>query len=271
MPDPRRVDPPPAPDEHVTRDSQVEALLVDGLDRYFDGRYEDAIHLWTRVLFLDRSHSRARAYIDRARTALGEQQRHAEEMIETSRALLDRGQTDAARHLLAQAVASSGEDERAAALRLRLERIERATGPRSTGRLPIVAAPDVMARWSWKRRSPAVVTATLVAISSAIILAVTSPAARGVIGLGVSGETLSSSVVPAAVPVLSISQAALVRARTLYGRGRLAEALQALDRVDDESPVRQDANALKVEIQRLLLAGSPEFGTSSQGPVGTLR
>ena len=31
-----------------------EALLDDGLDRYFNGRFEDAIHLWTRVLFLDR-------------------------------------------------------------------------------------------------------------------------------------------------------------------------------------------------------------------------
>ena len=126
MPEPRRAEFLPAPDEYVTRDGQAEALLVDGLDRYFDGRYEDAIHLWTRVLFLDRAHSRARAYIDRARTALGERQRRAEEMLETSRDLLDRGQTAAARNVLAEVVAASGDDERAAALRLRLERIERA-------------------------------------------------------------------------------------------------------------------------------------------------
>ena len=56
------------------RDGRVEALLVEGLDRYFGGRYEEAVHIWTRVLFLDRNHPRAKAYIDRARTALAEQQ-----------------------------------------------------------------------------------------------------------------------------------------------------------------------------------------------------
>ena len=271
MPEPRRVEFSPAPAEHGTRDSQAEALLVDGLDRYFDGRYEDAIHLWTRVLFLDRAHSRARAYIDRARTALAEQQRRAEEMLERSRDLLDRGQTDAARHMLAEAVASSGDDERAAALRLRLERVERAHAPRSTGRLPIVAAPEVLPGWSWRRRSPAMIIAAVVAASALIVLTATSPAGRDWMGFGAAVETLESSTTPATLAVLSISEAALVRARTLYGRGRLAEALQSLDRVDDDSPVRQEASALRVEIQRLLLAGSQEHGPSPPSHLGTPR
>jgi hypothetical protein len=59
------------------------------------------------------------------------------------------------------------------------------------------------------------------------------------------------------MPVLSSSEAALIRARTLYARGRLAQALQALDRVDDRSTVRAEADALRVEIQRLLLASAP--------------
>src|SRR6476619_6515331 len=105
MADPRRVDSPPAPDALVTRESQADTLLVDGLDRYFDGRYEDAIHLWTRVLFLDRSHARARAYIDRARTALAERQRRAEELLHASEELLDKGETSQARDLLTAAVA----------------------------------------------------------------------------------------------------------------------------------------------------------------------
>ena len=49
------------PDAGADRLGQAEALLVDGLDCYFAARYEDAIHIWTRVLFLDRSHARARA------------------------------------------------------------------------------------------------------------------------------------------------------------------------------------------------------------------
>src|SRR5579863_9277054 len=38
--------------------AEIEALLVEGLDRYFAQQYEDAIHVWTRVLFLDRSEER---------------------------------------------------------------------------------------------------------------------------------------------------------------------------------------------------------------------
>jgi len=272
MPEPRRIEFSPAPDHHATRDSQAETLLVDGLDRYFDGRFEDAIHLWTRVLFFDRTHSRARAYIDRARTAIAEQQRRAEEMLETSRDLLDRGQTDAARHLLAEAVASSGDDERAAALRLRLERIERAHAPRSTGRLPIVAAPEVLPGWSWKRRSPVMVTAlTAAAVTVLFILASSNPALFEWKGFGVASETLVASTPPSPLPVLSISEAALVRARTLYARGRLAEALQSLNRVDDTSPVSPAANTLRIEIQRLLLAGSQERSDSRPGASGTPR
>src|SRR5687768_18576446 len=105
----------------VDRDSRAEALLVDGLERYFNGQYEEAIHLWTRVLFLDRSHARARAYIDRARTAVAERQRRAEEMLHASHALLEQGETAAARELLSEAVAESGDDDHAAALRVRLE------------------------------------------------------------------------------------------------------------------------------------------------------
>src|SRR5688572_27694852 len=110
----------------ATLDSRTEALLVDGLERYFNADYEEAIHLWTRVLFLDRSHARARAYIDRARTALTERQRVAEQLLHESREWLARGQTAEARSLLTEAIATSGDDERAAALRMELERVERA-------------------------------------------------------------------------------------------------------------------------------------------------
>ena len=104
----------------------MESLLVEGLDRYFLGRHEEAVHIWTRVLFLDRSHPRARAYIDRARTALAERQRRSEELLHASQALLEQGRTSAARQLLTEAIAATGDDERASALRMRLDRVERA-------------------------------------------------------------------------------------------------------------------------------------------------
>ena len=41
------------------RDAKIEQLLLVGLDHYFAARYELAINVWSRALFLDRSHARA--------------------------------------------------------------------------------------------------------------------------------------------------------------------------------------------------------------------
>src|SRR5690242_20881899 len=54
------------------RDAKIEQLLLIGLDHYFAAQYQQAINVWTRALFLDRSHARARAYIERARSAMAE-------------------------------------------------------------------------------------------------------------------------------------------------------------------------------------------------------
>ncbi len=67
------------------RDARVEDLLLTGLDHYFAGQHELAISVWTRVLFLDRGHARARAYIDRARSAIAERQREGEELVHDRR------------------------------------------------------------------------------------------------------------------------------------------------------------------------------------------
>ena len=83
MSDPLRTDGPSSIDPaHVPdRDAKIEQLLLAGLDHYFGARYDQAIAVWSRALFLDRNHARARAYIDRARNALAERQRESEELL----------------------------------------------------------------------------------------------------------------------------------------------------------------------------------------------
>ena len=253
----------PEPRRHVSsvssaaidRDSQAEALLVDGLDRYVEGRYEEAIHVWTRVLFIDRSHARARAYIDRARTALAERQRQADEMLHATGESIAQGDAGRARQLLSEAVEAAGDDERAAGLRLHLERLER-----------VQTAPEVQAA-----HRPAVVD--VVPLPNRRRARTHAWLMTGVAGLGVLGLAVVSSgplrewlllrratptlatrsvVEPPAVP--SASEVAFVRARTLFTRGRLAEALLALDRVAADNEYRVAADALRVRIQQLLLA-----------------
>jgi tetratricopeptide (TPR) repeat protein len=253
MAEPKRLDP-VTPAEAADRDSRAEALLVDGLDRYFAGRYEDAIHLWTRVLFLDRSHARARAYIDRARTALAERQRRAEELLHESEELLDKGETSQARHLLTAAVAATGEDERAADLRARLERLERV---HAAGRTEAALARRGVSVAPWPRVAMPSAAIWLVAAAGAMLwIGVRSPAVRERLGLLAPQQELLATAPEVSTPVLSSAEIAMVRARTLYARGRLAEALEVLDRVDPDSTVRGAADALRIDIEHLLLTGA---------------
>src|SRR5688572_31519314 len=106
MSDPLRTDPTRAPQgaSDTDRDAKIEQLLLVGLDHYLAAQYEQAINVWTRALFLDRSHARARAYIERARSALAERQRQSEELLQNGLAAFARGDSDEARRLLEAAM-----------------------------------------------------------------------------------------------------------------------------------------------------------------------
>ena len=74
MSDPLRTNPienTASTDGDAERDAKIESLLLAGLDQYFAADYAQAIDIWTRALFLDRNHARARAYIERAQKRHG--------------------------------------------------------------------------------------------------------------------------------------------------------------------------------------------------------
>ena len=106
MSDPLRTDGSRALDaeSEADRDAKIEQLLLLGLDQYFAGQYDQAVNVWTRALFFDRGHARARAYIERARSALAERQRQSEELLQTGLAAFHRGDSDEARRLLQAAI-----------------------------------------------------------------------------------------------------------------------------------------------------------------------
>lgn len=258
MTDPIRDHARPA-DHPSGADRRVDALLIEGLESYFEGRFEDAIHLWTRVLFLDRHQASARAYIERARGAIAERQRRADESLQVITTLINDGRVREARAQLTQVISAIGDDERTAALRARLERLERA----STGAPRIHAVsqgPTGPAAWWTKglalasyriRTRDAVLAAALVALA----VVTSSPGVRSWLGVSPARPVPAVSSAPVALPVLSGGEVALTRARALYARGRLAEALHVLDRVGTEQTERSEADRLRVEIQRVLLAG----------------
>jgi hypothetical protein len=119
----------------VNQDAKIEQLLLAGLDHYFAGRYDQAINVWTRAFFFDRDHPRARAYIERAQSALAERQRESEELLEQGVAAFHRGEAGEARRLLTAALDRGAPPDEALAILGRLDRLEIGARPAESLRL----------------------------------------------------------------------------------------------------------------------------------------
>src|SRR5689334_5392380 len=138
MSDPLRTDLPRElqPASEAERDAKIEQLLLAGLDHYFAAQYEHAINVWTRALFLDRNHARARAYIERARSALAERQRESEELLHRGVAAFHRGESEEARRLLEAAMRRGAPSDEALAVLERLNRLEQGQATSATAFAP---------------------------------------------------------------------------------------------------------------------------------------
>lgn len=239
------------------RDARIEEFLLTGLDHYFAEQYELAINVWTRVLFIDRGHARARAYIERARGAVAERQRKGDELLHTGSAAFDRGDAGAARALVTSAVEHGASADEALALMARIDRFETAAPPRAvparrqTQPLETAASDGAgarRARWQW--------------IGAGVLAGVTLAGAALVLLLHGRGagwpllrapEALPVSTLNAPLPVPSMAEVALSEGRALYARGRLHDALEALESVPGGDPLRPRADELTTAIQKQLL------------------
>ena len=257
------------------RDARIEQLLLAGLDLYFANQYEPAINLWTRVLFLDRNHGRARAYIERARSAQAERLRESEAVLHQGIEAFHEGDVARARRLLADALDRGASPDDAQGM---LERIERlgagqvAPRPKS-GLLPRVVEDDKPAESTavHSRRSQGWTAALLLMAAAVGVLvvgawgvAIPEPTTWPIFNSAARSE--ARVVVPMAsepLPVPGASETFLSRSRVLTARGQLYDALNELDRIPLGDRLRPDANRLRAEIQRHLLRLAAAEGASA--------
>jgi hypothetical protein len=243
------------------RDARVEQLLLVGLDRYFSGDYDQAIHVWTRVLFLDRGHARARAYIDRARSAQAERQRESEELLHRGTKAFEDGRADAARDLLNAAVARGAHQDVAFAY---LGRLDRLTTVGSTVDAGAPSTSDDPAHGSSSRseRRP-VARSRLWLLGAAGVAGVLCCLwAAGVI-VDISGWTPAGSRMAPVVglnaeplPIPLASDVALSQARLAFSKGHVRDTLRLLGTISLADPNRAEADRLLAEVQRMLLAST---------------
>jgi hypothetical protein len=239
------------------RETRIEELLLAGLDHYFNGQHELAISVWTRVLFLDRSHARARAYIERARGAIAERHREGEELLQTGVAAFDRGDAVDARRLLNSAVERGISSDEALALLDRLDRLA-PVGDAGGDRAPVHRERSATKAGADARKgiSPATLFLVLAIGLLSGALGVIAWSGRDLPWRPSSGPAAVGAGAPRSelLPVPSPAEVSLSRARVYYSKGRVRDALSALDAIRPGDPVRPQADELRITIQRQLLA-----------------
>ena len=269
MSDPLRTDPitdhnAPSIDGDAERDAKIESLLLSGLDHYFAADYAQAIDVWTRALFLDRQHARARAYIERARSALAEEQRETEELLHNGVAAFERGEIEAARQLLNAAVQRGGAHEVALAFLTRIDRLSAAASGRAAAGCRAAAAwycaRQGARRWpsfplgqrGARDRGRGGGRCWLSSLGSGASDAAPyyGHRSRPCAGAGCSGAHHRSAKLGDG----HRSSGRVVGVWTLY------DALRAVELVRPTDPLRGDADKLKAVIQRELLAHRTSAG-----------
>ena len=265
MYDPLRTEPPRADDAEVAsdRDAKIEQLLLVGLDHYFAADYELAINVWTRALFIDRNHPRARAYIERARSALAERQRVSEELLEQGVAAFGRGEGGEARRLLQAAIDGGAPSEEALTLLDRITRLETAALPAPAARVDRRAREQAAPLDRPRSRSTARFVAFL-ALGAVIVGLAAFAASRDRVewrSLVALVETAGRAAPAAPAPVIRETplplprrgEAILSRARALAAGGHLRDALTLAESIRPTDPQKSDADRLRADIQRQLL------------------
>jgi len=253
------------PASRVEREAKIEQLLLAGLDHYFAGRYDQAINVWTRALFLDRSHARAHAYIERARSAQAERQRESEALLHDGADAVRRGDRAEARRLLDAAMARGGASDEVLVLLDRLDRSERSE-PACDAAADSFEAPRLVLDEpapAGRRAAPWVMlSALLLVIAAAGVFAAgaTRPEWGALVERALSRRAdrippaPAVSAEPASLPMPRPAEAALERARAMVASGRLRDALPLLESIRVTAPERAEADRLRGDIQRQLIA-----------------
>jgi hypothetical protein len=239
------------------RETRIEELLLAGLDHYFNEQHELAVSVWTRVLFLDRSHARARAYIERARSAIAERQREGEELLQTGAAAFQRGDAAGARQLLTSAVERGASADEALALLDRLDRLAPAGDVSDTPRDSRPRRRQVDQASAPQSSGPRAITLLLVLAvglaAGALVVIYWTTAGLPWSGASAQLPAFASRPADEPLPVPAAAEVSLSRAQALYVKGRLHEALAALEGIRPGESLRSEADDLRTEIQHRLL------------------
>jgi len=258
----------------------ISGLLEQGRGLFRRGRLQQAIHVWTRILFLDRSNHAARAAIDQAKSVIAERQREMDALVLEATRRAAAGDRRGAQKRLARVLAL---DPRHAEGRGLWEKIEEQTrrGEARSGSLALagrLAEEDVLPSQRRRVVAPSSVkteSASPLKMAAFFFSALCLFAAGAVyvhlnwdflvsdgrpVDLGSAEPNQPDLGAPTSLPPLS--ELHFFNGTRLYNKGLYREALSEFSLVDPENPNFEEARSLILWIEGRLLRGVVLAGVS---------
>jgi tetratricopeptide (TPR) repeat protein len=274
-----------SPEGREASPPKTELLFRQGEDLYALGLYQQAIHVWTRILFLERGHHRAKAAIERAKRAVSERQRELDAELATAIATLETGDVEAAAARVRHVLSLDPRHDEAHQLTERIAALRRRNEPTASSRAvsdetePPASKRGLLLRVSRASSRPLSRTTNASPLKMAgFALGVILVFASGGLylylnwesivsdGAFVTGNALSppgdAPAVDASPP--GVSELHYYNGSRLYAKGYYRRALAELSRVRRDDAVFERARSLILRIEeRLLRAGELPGETST--------
>ncbi len=276
-------------------DGKTRRLLALGEDFLRAGRYQQAIHIWTKILFLDRGNLEARKLIERAKRAIAERQRQLDLMVVEAARRLEQGERQRARRELARVLALDPRHTEGRILMENLEALERRVEVRSgslsmnANRDSPRANPGKRDTQKLRRRSKARAngvrkpkSGSSLKMAAFLFCAFCSFAAGGLYlhlnwdflisdrGLSSSRQAGSAALGDRArLPLPLPSELYYYNGARLYANRRYREALSELSRVERRSGFFEEARNLTLRIEQRLLRGAIPVESAESVPAAS--
>ena len=266
-----------------------------GKELFAVGMFSQAIHVWTRILFLERGHVEARQAIERGKKAVAEQHRLLDMELAAASDLLERGEREQAAAKVKSVLSLDPRNHEGHQLAGRIHAAARRSeaGRRSETSLGTASA-AVPAReptpstkrglllrvsHSSPRRDARMAHASPLKMASFVLAAILVFASGALYlhlnwdsivsdGAFRANETLSRTVSErAAVPLPVTSELYYFNGARLFAKGRYRDALDELSLVERDSVVAERARGLILRIEERLLRDVSELGTNEPNKV----
>lgn len=255
--------------------NKIAILFQQGRDLAGCDRLEEAVTVWTKILFLDRGNLQAKLALENAKSSIAERLRQLDQEVALAKEDFERGERVAARARLRLVVEADPRHQEARLLLGRLETNSRIDG--LPAEIPLSAAVDDSASLVVERQAPARrrdrngqrSSEASPATMAAFLLVALLLLALGGGYLYVSWESLLSDqwfrVRPSSdagaqdflVSVPTRSEFSYYNGVRLFDKGRYREALGELRRVHVDSAEAEAARRLILRIEDRLLRDNP--------------